>query len=128
MFDKHLIDAGSLRNVGPEEAPTGFSFEAKLGYYRGLTLSMVEELAVSVDGEESERASVRFDEGPGPLTLDEMETAYERRWHFGTAATILVDRPGGFPAGEHELGLRQKLRISYLPFPSFNEDRKTVSL
>ena len=69
---------------------------------------------------------MRFDDGNGPLTLDEMETAYERRWAFGTPATIMVARPGGFPKGTHELALRQKLRVSYLPFPSFNNDSKTI--
>jgi hypothetical protein len=128
MFDKYLIDAGSLRNIGPEDRPSGFTFESKLGYYRGLGLSMIEALDVSIDGELLPRTAIRFDEGRGPLTLDEMESAYDRRWHFGTPATILVDRPGGFPEGEHRLGLQQKLRISYLPFPSFNNDEKSIRL
>jgi len=128
MFDRYLIDAGSLRNTGPADAPTGFAFDAKLGYYRGLGLSMVEKLDIALDGEPLPREAVRFDEGLGPLTLDEMETAYDRRWPFGTAATILVDRPGGFPAGEHELSLLQQLRVSYLPFPAVNTDKKSVSL
>ena len=128
MFDKYLIDAASLRNTGPEGAPTGFAFEAKLGYYRGLGLSMIEKLDVSIDGETLPRDAVRFDEGEGPLSLDEMETAYERRWPFGAAATILVAHPGGFPQGEHELGMLQQLRVSYLPFPAVNTDTKTVSV
>jgi hypothetical protein len=132
MFDKYLINAASLRNTGPADAPTGFAFEAKLGYYRGLGLSMIEKLDVSIDGEPLAREAVRFDEGGGrtggALTLDEMELAYDRRWPFGTPATILVDHPGGFPAGEHELTLLQQLRVSYLPFPSINTDRKTVSI
>lgn len=126
MFDKYLIDGGSVRNTGPADAPTGFAFEAKLGYYRGLGLSMIEELAVSVDGTELPRGAVRFDEGNGPLTLDDMETAYDRRWPFGQPAVISVDYPGGL-SGERRLGLREKLRISYLPFPSLNTDEKTVS-
>lgn len=128
MFDKYLIDAATVHNTGPVDAPTGFSFQAKLGYYRGLGLSMIEELNVGIDGEILPRAAIRFDEGPGPLTLDEMETAFDRRWAFGTPATILVDLPGGFPAGEHTLTLQQKLRVSYLPFPSFNNDEKTVNV
>jgi hypothetical protein len=128
MFDKYLIDAASLRNTGPADAPTGFAFEAKLGYYRGLGLSMVEKLDVSIDGEPLPREVVRLDEGKGALTLDEMETAYDRRWPFGTPATILVDHPGGFPAGEHALSLLQQLRVSYLPFPAINTDSKTVAL
>lgn len=128
MFDKYLIEADSLRNTGPEDAPDGFAFETKLGYYRGLGLSMIEELNVGIDGDVLPREAVRFDEGPGALTLDEMSTSYERRWPFGAKATINVAYPGGFPAGEHELSFQQKLRVSYLPFPSFNNDRKMVSL
>ncbi|NWK98711.1 hypothetical protein DM806_24215 [Sphingobium lactosutens] len=128
MFDKYLIDADSVQNIGPLDALTGFSFLSKLGYYRGLGLSMIEELVVSIDGEALPREAVRFDEGKGPLTLDEMETAYDRRWPFGAAATIFVSLPGGFPGGSHELALSQKLRISYLPFPSFNHDKKRIAL
>jgi hypothetical protein len=99
MFDKYLIDGASVRNVGPADAPTGFAFEAKLGYYRGLVLSMIEELAVTLDGTELPREAVLFDEGLGPISLDAMETAYDRRWAFGTPATIIVNHPGGLPAG-----------------------------
>jgi len=128
MFDKYLIVDGTLRNTGPVDAPDGFAFDAKLGYYRGLGLSMVEELNIAIDDEAVDRTAVRFDEGMGPIGLDAMATAYDRRWPFGQAATILVTRPGGFPKGTHTLSLQQKLRVSYLPFPSFNNDRKTVSL
>jgi hypothetical protein len=128
MFDKYLIDAASVRNIGPADAPTGFAFEAKLGYYRGIGLSMIEKLDVSIDGEPVAREAVRFDEGPGALTLDEMETAYDRRWPFGAPATIRVDHPGGFPAGEHDLSLVQQLRVSYLPFPAVNTDSKKVTV
>jgi hypothetical protein len=126
MFDKYIIVADSLRNVGPADAPTGFAFQSKLGYYRGLGLSMVEELNVTVDGEPIAREAVRFDEGNGALTLDEMAEAYDRRWPFGGVAEIIVDHPGGLASGEHELTLQQKLRVSYMPFPSFNNDRKVM--
>ena len=89
---------------------------------------MIEKLDIAIDGAPLPREAVRFDEGPGPLTLDEMETAYDRRWAFGTTATILVDYPGGFPAGEHELSLQQQLRVSYLPFPAVNTDKKMVKI
>lgn len=126
MFDKYIIDPASVRNVGPDEAPTGFAFETKLGYYRGLDLSMIEELTVAIDGNLLPREAISFDEGAGPLTLDEMESTYDRRWPFGAPATITVAHPGGFPPGEHKLSLRQKLRISYIPFPAFNNTEQTV--
>lgn len=128
MFDRYIIDPTTVRNVGPADTPTGFAFESKLGYYRGLTLSMVEELTVAIDGEPLPRSAITFDEGQGPLTLEEMETAYDRRWAFGAPATITVAHPGGFPDGEHKLSLQQKLRISYMPFPSFNNCETVVSV
>jgi Domain of unknown function (DUF6379) len=117
MFDRYLIVAGSLRNTGPAAAPTGFAFDAKLGYYRGLGLSMVEALEVTVDGVAIPAGAIRFDEGPGPIALADMETAYDRRWAFGAAATITVNHPGGLSAGEHAMTLMQRLRVSYIPFP-----------
>jgi len=128
MFDKYLIVDGSLRNVGPSDAPSGFAFEAKLGYYRGLGLSMVEALDITVDGEAVPREAIRFDEGNGPLSLDEMETAFDRRWPFGAPATITVEREGGLAPGEHSLEFSQQLRISYMPFPSINSDAKTLTI
>lgn len=126
MFDKYIIDAASVANTGPADAPTGFSFTTRLGYYRGLGLSMVEDLKVSIDGQALPRDAIHFDEGPGPLTLAAMETAFDRRWPFGAPATITVALPGGFPKGEHTLALQQRLRISYLPFPAFNNGEKRI--
>jgi len=128
MFDKYLIGADSLRNIGPAAARTGFAFDARLGYYRGLGLSMVEDLAVNVDGAAAPREAVRFLAGGRPLSLDEMETAYDLRWNFGAWATITVMKAGGLTPGEHRLGLTERLRISYLPFPSIVADEKSVIL
>lgn len=123
MFDKYLIVDDSLRAT-----PDGFAFDAKLGYYRGIGLSMIEDLAVTLDGEAVPREAVRFDEGQGALTLDAMETAYDRRWGFGEVATIAVVTGSPLSAGEHALTLTERLRVSYLPFPSLNSDAKTLTL
>ena len=121
MFEKYLIVEDSLRNT-----EHGFSFEARLGYYRGLGLSMIEELAVTIDGREVPRAAIRFDEGKGPLRLSEMETAYDRRWGFGEIATIHVDWPERLAPGPHQLTLTERLRVSYMPFPSIRRDEKEL--
>jgi len=123
MFDKYLIVDDSLRAT-----PDGFAFDARLGYYRGIGLSMVEDLAVTIDGEEVPRDAVRFDEGEGPLTLDDMETSYDRRWAFGAIATVHVTWPAALAPGDHDLTFLERLRVSYLPFPSINTDRKTLRL
>ena len=121
MFDKYLIVEDSLRST-----QDGFAFDARLGYYRGLGLSMIEALEVTIDGEAVPREAVRFDEGKGPLSLAEMEQAFDRRWPFGAKATIIVQRPQGLSPGGHRLGLKEVLRISYLPFPLVAEDAKQL--
>ena len=122
MFEKYLIVEDSLRST-----PEGFAFDARLGYYRGLGLSMVEELAVTVDGQEVPPEAIMFDEGKGPLSLAEMETAYDRRWGFGEVATITVRWQEPLSSGPHKLTLTERLRISYMPFPSIRRDEKVLT-
>ena len=128
MFDQYMICNDDFRNVTDGGAVTGFQIGARLPYYRGLGLSMVEEIAVSVDGEACPRESVRFGVRGRSWTLDEMEHETDERWEMGEVATVFVKRPGGLPPGEHRIELMERLRISYLPFPSITRDAKTLTL
>ena len=123
MFDNKMIVEDSLRSDAD-----GFSFEARLPYYRGLGLSMVEDVGVVVDGEPVAREDVRLTLRGRTWTLDEMEGEYGDRWNFGEKATVGVRRPGGLPPGEHRIELAERLRISYLPFVPTTKDAKTLTL
>lgn len=116
MFDHHIICREGLRNVTEKGEIIGFSFQARLPYYRGLGLSMVEDLAVTINGEKMERQTIRFALRDREWTLDELETVYDDRWNFGEKATITVLKPGGLGQGKHRIELAEQLRISYLPF------------
>ena len=116
MFDKHMICEDSAQNIVESGETIGFSFLARLPYYRGLGLSMVEEIAVAIDGKPMPRDSIRFSVRGRSWTLAEMETEYGNRWNFGEKATITVLEPGGLAAGQHKLLLSERLRISYLPY------------
>lgn len=129
MFDKYIIGPDTLRNIAHDAQTTGFAFDAKLAYYRGLGLSMVEDIVVTVDGTPIPRDAIRFhDQERGALTLDELETCYDGRWEFGTYATIEVAQPGGLSSGEHTIEIVEKLRVSYLPFLLHGADSKTLSV
>jgi hypothetical protein len=119
VFEKYMI--GEVRNG--EDA---FDVDLLLCYYRGLRLSMVEDLRVNVDGDAVPREALRFSVNGRPYTLDEMETEYEVAWEFGAPATLRVERPGGLAAGEHTLDVTQRLRISYLPFVPERSASKVV--
>ena len=128
MFDKFLILEDSLRNTVTDDTVTGFSFDVRIGYYRGVRLSLIEEIEVVVDGEEIPRSARRFIVKGHPYTFDEMETITHERWEMGEPATIAVDRSGGLPPGSHGIEVRELIRISYGTGYTRASDRKQLAL
>ncbi|MDE2410239.1 MAG: hypothetical protein KGM18_00530 [Sphingomonadales bacterium] len=122
MMDNKMIVEGSLAAV-----EGGFSFLGRLPYYRGLGLSMIEDIAVTVDGALLPREAIRFSVRGSTYTLDEMETVYDNRWNFGEKATITALN-GGLAPGDHEITFAVRNRVSYLPFVPTTKDTKTLAL
>ena len=122
MFDRYMIIEDSLRATAD-----GFEFDIRIPYYRGIALSMIEALEVTVDGQEAPRDAVRFVVRGKAYTHDELEQDAETRWEFGEAATLAVAWPGGLAPGEHEIRQATQLRISYLPAPLRGQDAKTLA-
>jgi hypothetical protein len=122
-MDKLMIVEDSLANVDG-----GFAFLGRLPYYRGLGLSMVEDIAVTIDGEAVLREDVRFSVRGKTYTLDEMETVYDDRWNFGEKATITALKPGGLAPGKHTLEMAVRNRVSYLPFVPTTKCVKELAL
>lgn len=122
MMDNKMIVEGSLESVDG-----GFSFLGRLPYYRGLGLSMVENIEVSVDGEAVPRENIRFSVRGKTYTLGEMETVYDDRWNFGEQAKIIALN-GGLAPGKHTIGFATRLRISYLPMVPTTRDSKELAL
>lgn len=127
MFDRYMICEETVRNVRKDARIVGFEFGARIAYYRGLGLSMVENLTVTLDGEKIPRDQLRFTVSGKTFTLDQMETEYETRWEFGDVATVTVLKEGGLPSGSHKLELLEELRIAYMPFPLTGRDSKTIA-
>ncbi|MFM5925132.1 MAG: DUF6379 domain-containing protein [Novosphingobium sp.] len=123
MMDKFMIVEDSLENVDG-----GFAFLGRLPYYRGLGLSMVEDLQITVDGEAIPRGDVRFSVRGKTYTLDQMETVYDDRWNFGEKALITALKPGGLAPGAHKLEFAVRNRVSYLPFVPTTKCVKDMAL
>lgn len=128
MMDNKMIVEGSLRNVAGDCGITGFAFLGRLPYYRGLGLSMIEDIRVSVDGEAIAREDIRFTVRGKTYTLDEMETVYDDRWNFGEKALVTALRPGGLAEGSHTITFAVRNRVSYLPFVPTTQDTKELPL
>jgi hypothetical protein len=128
MMDRFMISDDGFHNVVENGTTIGFRFKGRLPYYRGLGLSMIEEIAVAVDGQAVPRGDIRLTLRGRTWTLDDMETEYGDRWNFGEEAQITVLRPGGLAPGQHRIEIAERLRISYLPFVPTTKFAKDMDL
>ena len=125
MYDKHIIYPDSLHNLADG---SGFALGVRLPYYRGQPLSVVEDIAVKVDGVAVPREQVRFSVRGKSWTLDQLEENTAERWEFGEVAEVSVLRPQGLAAGEHEVAVGVQLRISYLPWSPVTNCSRTETI
>lgn len=125
MFDRYLVEEGSLRNESEDGNVVGWAIGARIGYYRGLGLSMI-ELQLTRDGETVPQDRIHLRLHGAQYRLVDIGDVLDDRWGFNETVTIFVEEEGGLTEGPHEVGLAQSLRISYLAVPSVNRDRKVL--
>lgn len=121
MYEKYMIV--------PEKAKiteNGFEIGARLPYYRGVSLSMVEEIEVTVDGETLPQSDVLISVDGKTYNLEQRENELENRWEMGDVAILSIKKAGALTKGEHTIGLKINLRIGYMPFPSVRVAEKKV--
>lgn len=118
MFDNNVFIDGTCKNVEENGKIIGYEMKTHITYYRGIPLSMVNYIKVSVDGVEvlSENIRVAVDQYDW-FTLEEMKTVSTIKWEYGTPATVRVLQEGGLSAGEHEVKLTVCTRTAYIPIP-----------
>ena len=126
MFDKYIICEDSLR---PTKTPKpGAQVEVRLPYYRGLGLSMVEAVDVSVDGEAVDPQVTTLTVHGQTYPFSDLGAVLDDRWEMGERATVAfpLDRP--LASGAHDIDVAIRLRISYMPVPGGGRDRKRLTL
>jgi hypothetical protein len=128
MFEKYMVCENGFRNVTEQGKVTGFQLQARIAYYRGMFLSMLEDYAVSVDGEVFPREAIKFSVGGHAFTLDELYEQTTIRWQFGDVATVTVAKPGGLVPGMHTLEVTQRLRVPYTDVRDVATSRRTITL
>lgn len=119
MAGRPIYDSEGFRNIEEEGKTTGFQFRFKLQYYRGITLSIIRDIKVNIDGEDVSREDVLLTVNGETFTLEECRTVISPlyRWEFGEYATVTVRKEGGLSKGTHHLNVLQHIAPSYMPFP-----------
>ena len=118
MFDNNVFIKGTCKNVILDKKIIGYEMQTHITYYRGIPLSMINYVKVSVDGVEVPEENIRFTpDGIDWFTQKEMETVSEIKWEYGVPATVRVLQEGGLPKGRHEVTLTVCTRTAYIPVP-----------
>jgi hypothetical protein len=115
MFNKYLILTREFGNVSRNGEITGFQLKVRIPYYRGVRLSLVDTVQLTVDGEAFGRDKMTFSVGGKTYSFDEMEKVTDTEWFFGDPATLTVNKPGGLTSGMHTVQLGIVIRKSYWP-------------
>ena len=119
MAGRQIYNPEGFRNVKKDGSVCGFQFEFKLQYYRGITLSIIRDIKVTIDGEEIPREDISLTVNGETFTLEECRTVVSPlyRWEFGEFAAVTVKREGGLAGGPHHISTLQHIAPSYMPFP-----------
>jgi hypothetical protein len=126
MFEKYMIVEKESHNWKEDGKIEGFQVGARVPYYRGLGVSMIEDIQLSVDGEAIPSDQLLIELHGNHYTLKEMESEQDDRWEFGEIGNIKVKRQGGLSSGEHKIDMLFNLRISYMPVNGIRRDSKTI--
>lgn len=113
MFDKYMIHTPSCKNVTEDGKTTGFQIGVRVTYYRGICVAIIKDFDVTVDGVHYGKNDMTYTFGGNTYTFEQMFGNTAQRWGFGDVALLTVKKDGGLAPGEHEVEVREELRISY---------------
>ena len=88
MAGRQIYNPDGFKNIEADGKVTGFEFQFKAQYYRGITLSIVRDIKVNVDGVDYPREAVRLTVNGETFTLEEMRTVIDSDYRPGNSATI----------------------------------------
>lgn len=112
-----ILQINSLKKSYADGKAYGYEFEVRLGYYRGLYLSCVEEFELIMDGTAVDEREITFCINGKEFAVSELKYLVSEFWLVTEPAKIKVTKPSCLAAGEHEVELRLILRSPYLPAP-----------
>lgn len=119
MFDNNVFIKDSCKNVVENGTVIGYEAQTYITYYRGIPLSMVNDINIKVDGVDAVKEDIRcsVDNGEYWFTLDEMTTVTGHKWEYSEPMIVRVLKKGGLDTGEHNVEMTVAVRTAYIPIP-----------
>ena len=128
MYDKYMIVGEEFKNVKEDGKVTGYQLGVRLPYYRGVVLSLVGEMDLTVDGEKVPSEQMTVTIGGKTYPLSQLENEPVAKWEFGNVGIVTVKKPGGLPAGDHKVEYRQNMKNYYVPGGFWGNDSKVLKI
>ena len=118
MFDNNVFIKDTCKNTEVDNKTIGFELQTHITYYRAIPLSMVNDIAVKLDGEAIPREDIRCSvDRTDWFTLSEMQTVTTYKWEYGEPLYVRVLKEGGMSKGTHKVELTVSTRTAYIPVP-----------
>lgn len=118
MYNAHVLTDVGCRSIWEEGKKTGYCVNLKINYYRGMPLSCIDEITLTVDGEEIDPEAMYVETDgkifPYPNILKDTMSV-DHYWRFGELLRVIVRKPGGIDQGVHRVKVVLGLRRSYTP-------------
>ena len=114
MVFADVVVPGSLKSYVVDGRTLGYQFDIRLSYYRGHFLSVIEQFAVKVDGEEIPNERIKFCLNGREFSPAEFPCCTTEFWQVIQPATVRVFQPGGLAAGQHQIDLTLFFRSPYM--------------
>ncbi len=126
MFDQYIVCEDSLRPR--DDGRPGGVVEVRMPYYRGLGLSMVEAVDLTLDGTPVPPERTTFTVHGNTYTFDQLPRTFDDRWEMGERAQLAFETDEPLTPGEHDVAVSVRLRISYMPVPGGGRDSKRLTV
>lgn len=126
MYDRYIVCEDGFR-TRTDGIPGGI-VQVRMPYYRGLGLSMVEAVDLTLDGVPVPVGDTRFTVHGNSYSFAELPQAVDDRWEMGERAELTFRTAAPLAPGEHDVAVSVRLRISYMPVPGGGRDSKRLML
>lgn len=115
MLEKQCIQSIGFRSVVSKGEITGFQFNIRSLYYRGIWLSQLRQSTITVDGETFSKEQITWTINGVTYKQEEMLTLGDVFWGLLEPATLTVIKEGGLNPGAHDIELKYEYSSSYFP-------------
>lgn len=114
-FEDRVIREDGFYNIFLNKQKVGFNLDLRINYYRGLPLSSVQKIELTVDNEKIPEQLMLFEINGKRFTISELPKLYSEYWGIKTPAHLRVFNYG-LAEGKHLIDVRIEYKSPYMAF------------